>query len=551
MRFRGWRTLFLGLVLSAVIGWPVALGQPPAPTESTEPREDDVTAAQVSSTLPPPACPDPAAVLEGPSLSEGLSPVRLNPSGPGECDRALPINLATALRLADARPLVIAAAEASVQVAAAQLEQAKVLWLPTIYLGIDDIRHDGGQQTSTGRLIMSGKNQLMVGGGAVAIFATTDAIFSPLASRQVLKAYLDDVQTARNDALLTVAEAYFNVQRARGQLAGAQDSVAKGQDLLKRVAALGKGLVPPIEADRVRTFLADLEQQAASDRENWQVASTELTRVLRLDPAVLVLPLEPAHLRVTLISPEQPVDGLIPIGLVSRPELAAQQALVQATLLRLKQEKLRPLIPSLILQGNSNPGGRLSGGLFGSASNNETNPWVGRSDVNVQVLWELRNLGFGNRGLVHERQAQQQQALVTLYAVQDQVAAEVAQAHAQLKSANVRVARAEVGLQEALVTYAGNLKGLGETVRFGDLLQPIVRPQEAVAALALLVRAYENYFSTVADYNRAQFRLFRALGYPARLLTCERSPGPILPVDTTRPPQMAPVCSPEPCQCPP
>ena len=39
-------------------------------------------------------------------------------------------------------------------------------------------------------------------------------------------------------------------------------------------------------------------------------------------------------------------DSLIPIGLTNRPELAARQALVQATLAKLKQERMRPLIPS-------------------------------------------------------------------------------------------------------------------------------------------------------------------------------------------------------------
>ena len=71
-----------------------------------------------------------------------------------------------------------------------------------------------------------------------------------------------------------------------------------------------------------------------------------------------------------------------------------------------------------------------------------------------------------------------------------------------------------------------------------------------MAALQQLARAYDNYFTSVNDYNRAQFRLYRALGYPAGILACERSPGEIKPVDTTRPPQMAPVCAPEPCQCP-
>ena len=59
-------------------------------------------------------------------------------------DLRFPINLATALRLSDARPLIVAAAQASVWVAEAQLTRAKVLWVPTLEFGGDYIRHDGG-----------------------------------------------------------------------------------------------------------------------------------------------------------------------------------------------------------------------------------------------------------------------------------------------------------------------------------------------------------------------------------------------------------------------
>jgi hypothetical protein len=55
-----------------------------------------------------------------------------------------PINLATALRLSDALPLIVAAAQASVWVAEAQLTRAKVLCVPSIIVGADYIRHDGG-----------------------------------------------------------------------------------------------------------------------------------------------------------------------------------------------------------------------------------------------------------------------------------------------------------------------------------------------------------------------------------------------------------------------
>jgi hypothetical protein len=83
------------------------------------------------------------------------------------------------------------------------------------------------------------------------------------------------------------------------------------------------------------------------------------------------------------------------------------------------------------------------------------------------------------------------------------------------------------------------------------LLVLVNRPQEVVAALQQLQQAYINYYTSTNDYNRAQFRLFRALGYPAQGLACGDSLGPVIPLDPSRPPQMAPVHAPEPCAgCP-
>ena len=61
------------------------------------------------------------------------------------------------------------------------------------------------------------------------------------------------------------------------------------------------------------------------------------------------------------------------------------------------------------------------------------------------------------------------------------------------------------------------------------------RPQEAVYALDLLEVAFREYFTTVAEYNRAQFELFHALGYPAGELARLRTPGEYVPVETNRP----------------
>jgi outer membrane protein TolC len=233
------------------------------------------------------------------------------------------------------------------------------------------------------------------------------------------------------------------------------------------------------------------------------------------------------------------VDELIPEGLSSRPELASQQSIVKATIDRLKQERMRPLIPSLVLQGAANPGNTLGAGFYEANRTGNDPTWTGRSDWDFQVVWQLENLGAGNRGAVHERQGEQRQAMIELFRVQDQVAAEVAQAYAQVEAATARIKQAEYGLTAAQVSFDGNLKGVSETIRAGDQLQLVIRPQEVTASLLQLRQAYNNYFSSINDYNRAEFRLYHALGYPAQQLTRNPAWGDPQQVDCQRLPQMA------------
>jgi outer membrane protein TolC len=252
----------------------------------------------------------------------------------------------------------------------------------------------------------------------------------------------------------------------------------------------------------------------------------------------VVVPLEPDHLQVTLISPDWLLDDLIVVGLNRRPELASNRALVQATLIRLRRERLRPLVPSVLITGNGTPDFLFQGGVFGTGTGGSLDQWAGRADVSAQLIWQLDNLGFGYQAKVREQRGEVQLANVELFNVQDTVAAEVTQAKADVDSAVIRVSQAETGIKQSLLTYAGNLRGMGQTQRFGDVLSLINRPQEVVAALDQLKQAYINYYATVADYNRAQFRLFYALGFPAEQLACARPTGAIEPVDTYRGPAL-------------
>jgi outer membrane protein TolC len=468
--------------------------------------------------------------------STNPAPVPVSLPGPIASDKPLPINLPTALQLAGVRPIDIGLASERIRLAAAQLNRAQVLWLPTVYLGVDYYRHDGQIQSVEGDVFGTSKSSLLVGAGPVAVFAVTDAIFAPLAERQVVRARQAGLQTARNDTLLAVAEAYFNVQQARGELAGAMDTVRRAEDVVHRtekLAAGGEGILAAVDVARARTEFDRRDQALDTARERWRVASAELMRVLRLDASALVEPLELPHLRVTLVALDKPVDDLIPVALMNRPELAAQQALVQATLVRLRQERLRPLIPSILLRGAAtNPAGILAGGYFGGGRNDTLSNFGARGDFDLEVLWELQNLGLGNKALMDQRRSENRLSVLDLFRLQDQVAAEVSRAHAQAQSAANRIDKAERGLKDAVESANKNFEGMGQTkTAGGQAIILVIRPQEVVAAIQGLVLAYNDYYGAVADYNRAQFRLYRALGQPAQFLVGQGEGSPRASID--------------------
>jgi hypothetical protein len=553
------------------------------------PRTDDLAARQASPLLTfpvrgdqPPGRPSQKSPLEQPPTPGGeVLDMRPPPVQPG--DLRFPINLATALRLSDARPIIVSGAGASVWVAEAKLQKAKVLWVPTLNIGADYTRHDGyGPDINNGVNIPAGVNalgqpspgslgrplnqnvNLFYGGGGFTwapsgpnyfyqpnpgppllpspqFQFTADMIFQPLHERQMLNSARWDLQASKNDALFMTAKAYFAVHRFRGRYAVSIDAVQRGRQLVAKIAALSSDLVPRVEIDRARNLLADLEQQAVMARQQWRVASADLTRVLRLDPRAVVEPLEHDHLQITLIAADRSLDELIPIALTNRPELASHQALVQATLVSIRQEKFRPLIPALYMNGLQTPYELIEAGAVGIGKGNKINQWGARDDLSPQMIFTADGMGLRNMALVKVARGMSSQQLVELFHIQDSVAAGVTRTQADVQSAAARVVQAEREEKSALVNYNGNVEGLEQTRRFGNVLIQVFRPQEAVFALQLLMTAYEHYIDTVAEYNTAQFAMFHELGYPAREIAFSRRTGAVLPVNTQRPGYLPPV----------
>jgi outer membrane protein TolC len=449
--------------------------------------------------------------------------VRQPTSGP----QGTPINLAAALRLAGATPLDIAAATAQLEQAVGLLIQARALKIPNINGGLGYYRHDGANQDLfNGAIFQKGTNGLMLGGGPTITLGLTDAIFAPLAAKRVVGSRRADIQAARNNVLNTVAQFYFNLQEAKGRLVGAEATIVRAERLVRFAEGLAPSLIAPLEINRSRAELENVRQFRETTLNDWRVASAQLAEILLLEPIILLDPIEPPFLRVSVVPPGCGADELVQIALGSRPEIASQRELLLSTEQLLRREKSRPFLPNLVL---STPGtssaGVLPAGEFYTGANGSLNGAGSRSDFSAALYWQLTNGGLGNVGLIKQAKGVRNSAEIEVTRTLFRVRSEVAQALARVQTSAERVPRAEIELREAVQSADKNFVGLRETTRpAGELLNLVVRPQEVVAALQELNLAFQDYSSAVSSFNRAQFELYRAMGRPAQWVTTLQRP---------------------------
>ena len=164
-----------------------------------------------------------------------------------------PIDLPNALRLAGTRELDIAIARRRMNESIADLQYAWAQWLPSLFLGPTWYRADGQVQTVTGQVENVNRSSLFLGGvaattapgfaaaspgtgyvplnGSSAVFRFSDAIYMPIAAQRVVNANRAGVHAANNDAILAVAEAYFDLQQACGLLAINREAVSNAKEL--------------------------------------------------------------------------------------------------------------------------------------------------------------------------------------------------------------------------------------------------------------------------------------------------------------------------------
>jgi outer membrane protein TolC len=473
-----------------------------APTPlAAEPLADGPVAAEPPADIP--------AVAEPPA---DVQPVAQPPAVlPPVADNILQLNLPTALAMIGGQHPVVGFAQWRVKEAYAELQQARVLWLPSIQAGMSYDRHDGNLQASDGKIVDVNRGSLQYGLGTGAVGAGTtqrpgivtefhlaDAIFQPKIAEKQAWAQSHAAQATLNRQLRDAAIAYtdlINAHQQKSVLDQARQRTSELAKLTRDFAETGQGL--QADADRLQTELMLMDNRVVASAEQVAVASASLAQTLNTDPMSQLMPLDPTVVPINMVAAGTDKTTLITTGLSNRPELKQARTLVAAACDAYKQQKYAPYIPSVLLG--------FSAGGFGGGLGSDIDNVQSRYDFDALVSWRVRNLGFGEQASRQASNARVQQQKFANIRLMDQVAQEIAAAHAQVEHRRQQVTITRAAIESAENSYQRNLS----RIRDGQGL-----PLEVLQSARALEQTQLAYLNAVVDFNTAQFRLQWALGWP-------------------------------------
>ncbi|MBI2803446.1 MAG: TolC family protein [Planctomycetes bacterium] len=438
-----------------------------------------------------------------------------------------PIDLTTALRLAGVDNPEIRLARERVREAVAYRQLAAAQFLPSINMGTNYNQHQGALQTATGEMIKVNRNSLYLGMGAGAVGAGTvnipgivfsanlsDAWHNALIRRQVVRQRGFESEAIRNEMLLRVASAYLDVLGAAQRQAIAKQISVDAGEVARVTANFAKaGQGRQADADRAATELEQRKNDLVQADADFALASARLCQLLRLDPSIRLIPMERQVVPGALVPEPIPLGELLAIALTQRPELAARRAEIRAALLQLRNARLLPFSPQVLVG--------FSAGGFGGGSNRfaagvvqpdgatlqqpRFGPLDGRTDLDAVLFWSLRNLGVGNVALTRVARSQVRQSELRELATLDRVRAEVASSRVRVLARYAQIEIHERAIKSSLTAFKQDL---------GRTRNKIGLPIEVLDSLRLLGRSRYGYLESIVDYNRAQFELYVALGQP-------------------------------------
>jgi outer membrane protein TolC len=410
--------------------------------------------------------------------------------------QVFPIDLPSALRLAHAQNLDVQIAQKRLDEARANHEAALWQFFPWISPGVSARRHEGRTQAVDGTLLDVDKQSAALGGTVTAQFEVGEAIFKSLAAKQLASAASQGLDAQEQDATLNAAHGYFELLKAKGLVEVVQEAVRTSQSYATQIhAAVEAGVAFKGDELRVQTQTERYRVGLSQSLEQQRIAAARLAQVLHLDPVIELTPADRELVPITLVQTTDDVRPLVQQALEARPELKQHEALIAAAREAKRGVVYGPLIPSLGVQAFL--------GEFGGGQGSANGDFGSSRDYYVGLSWRIGPGGLLDFSRIHASEARLDAAQLTGLKSSDEIARQVVESYTRTRSLSDQIAAGRQNLTAAAQTLqlTRDRKQLG----VGVVLEDIQAQQE-------LVRARADYLSVIAEFNKSQYSLSKALG---------------------------------------
>lgn len=407
------------------------------------------------------------------------------------------ISLTTALKLAGANNLDVKIVEEHLAEARADHLIAIEQFLPSVKSGMGFRQHDGNTQTVEGRIIDTNK-QLYTGGAALAAqIKLGNAIYETLATHQLVKAAKFATEARRLDSIYQAAVAFYDLVLSHAVVGVSEESVKISQEYALQVGkAAETGLAYQGDALRATAQVQKEELALEQAKVRRRIAAANLSQILNLDPAVELIPDQTTLAPIQLISGKGTLDSLVAKATANRPELKQTEARLQAARSKHDGALYGPTVPSISAEA-------FWGGLGGGMGNSGAANFDNSSDYIVGASWTVGPGGLFDLGQINKTKAQVKQGVLETEKSRQEIIAQVVASQARISS----MANQLHSAQQAMESIEKNLALTRDRKTFG-----VGEVWENIDAEEQWTKTRLDYLNVLAEYNKSQFAMIRALG---------------------------------------
>lgn len=414
----------------------------------------------------------------------------------GDAAAGQTIDLPTALRLAGANNLDLAIIRQALVQAEAVNDEATLNFVPWLSGGIGYNKHSGALQNVTGNILNVDKQLHSDIGGVTAQVNLGDAIFQKLSASKLQSAAEYSAAASRNDTTFAAAQAYFELVSAIASVKIAKDALAISRDYENQLdRAAGLGLANKSDVLRVSVQTQNYEVTLRRAREQARTTSAQLSTILHLNPADVLLPADQIVPQVTLIPEGTELVALLNEAMDCRPEIKASSAALAATDWQKQQSIYGPLIPSVGAQA-------LYGNIQGGPAGLPGVSGAGR-DYALMFNWRVGPGGLLDFSRIDYAESRLEQGRLSDAKLHDEVSRQVVQTYESAHSAFD-----QLSLTKKSVELAQQSLQLSQSRRdFG-----VAAVLEVIQAQKDLTDARGSYLRVLTQYAELQYALAQAVG---------------------------------------